>query len=124
MHEVSLAGGILRVVEESAARERFVAVRRLTLEVGALAGVDEHALRFALAAIAPGTCLEGAEFVLETPPGAAWCFGCARTVAVASRLDACPSCGGTGLIATGGLDLRVKDLIVVDAEASAAADDT
>ena len=123
MHELSLAGGILKVVEDTAARERFVRVRRLTLEVGALAGVDEHALRFALGAIAPGTCLDGAEFVLDLQPGTAWCFGCAQTVSISTRLDPCPVCGGAGLIATGGADLRIKDLIVVDAEASAAADD-
>ncbi len=120
MHELSLAGGILKAVEDSARRERFARVRRLTLSVGALAGVEEHALRFALQAIGPGTCLEGAEVVLETQPGTGWCFQCSAPVAVASRLDTCPECGTGGLIATGGTDLRIKDLIVVDAVESPA----
>jgi hydrogenase nickel incorporation protein HypA/HybF len=120
MHELSLAGGVLKVVEDTAAREPFARVRRLTLTVGALAGVDDHALRFALQAIGPGTLLEGAEIVLETEPGAAWCFHCAASVPIASHLDPCPTCGGSGLVATGGGDLRIKDLVVVDAvEASA-----
>jgi hydrogenase nickel incorporation protein HypA/HybF len=121
MHELSLAGGILKVVEESAARERFARVRRLTLTLGALAGVDEHALRFALQAIGPGTCLEGAEVVLEAAPGTAWCFHCGGSVPVTSRLEPCPACGGSGLVATGGTDLRIKDLIVVDTADSVAA---
>jgi hydrogenase nickel incorporation protein HypA/HybF len=115
MHELSLAGGILKIVEDSAARERFARVRRLTLSVGALSGVDEHALRFALDAIGPGTCLEGAEIVLETQAATAWCFTCSGTVPIVSRLDACPTCGGSGLVAGSGTDLRIKDLIVVDA---------
>lgn len=123
MHELSLAGGILKVVEDSAARERFARVRRLTLTVGVLAGVEERALRFALEAIAPGTCLEGAEIVLEPQTAQAWCFACAASVPIASRLDPCPTCGGHGLVATGGADLRIKDLIVVDAEAAAPAGD-
>jgi hydrogenase nickel incorporation protein HypA/HybF len=123
MHEVSLAGGILQVVEETARRESFVRVRRLTLTIGALAGVEEQALRFALQAIGPGTCLEGAELVLESQAGSAWCFSCGVAVPVTSRLDACPTCGGTGLLATGGMDLRIKDLIVVDAADAAAAID-
>jgi hydrogenase nickel incorporation protein HypA/HybF len=121
MHELSLAGGILKVVEDSAAREGFVRVRRLTLTVGALAGVDDHALRFALEAIGPGTCIEGAEIVLESESGRAWCFDCGGSVPIASRLDGCPTCGGTGLLATGGTDLRIKDLIVVDTADAAAA---
>lgn len=68
MHELSLAGGVLRVVEDAAARDGFARVSRLTLEAGALAGVEVRALRFALESLAPGTCLEGAEVVIDEPP--------------------------------------------------------
>ena len=40
MHEASLAGGVLRVVEQAAATEGFARVTMLRLEVGQLAGVD------------------------------------------------------------------------------------
>ena len=112
MHEVSLAGGVLRVVEEAAARERFVRVQRLVLEAGALAGVEVRALRFALESIAPGTCLEGAEIQIDEPPGQAWCLRCAQPVAIAGRSDACPRCGGYQLQPTGGSELKVRDLLV------------
>jgi hydrogenase nickel incorporation protein HypA/HybF len=115
MHELSLAGGILKVVDDAAVRERFARVRRLTLTVGALAGVEERALRFALEALAPGTVLQDAEIVLAHQPGAAWCLSCSTTVPIESRLDACPRCGGNWLQVTGGTDLWVKDLIVEDA---------
>lgn len=115
MHEMSLAGGVLRIVEEAAERERFARVRRLTLEAGALADIEVRALRFALEAIAPGTCLEGAEIEIDEPPGRAWCMRCCETVAIASRTDACPRCGGWQLQPTEGTELRVRDLIVLDA---------
>jgi hydrogenase nickel incorporation protein HypA/HybF len=114
MHEMSLAGGVLRIVEEAAVRERFARVRRLALEAGALAGVEVHALRFALEAIAPGTCLEGAEIEIDEPPGRAWCPHCADTVAIASRVETCPRCGGGPLQATAGTGLRVRELVVFD----------
>jgi hydrogenase nickel incorporation protein HypA/HybF len=75
MHEMSLAGGILKVVDDAASREPFARVQRLTLAAGALAGVEVRALRFALEAMAPGTRLEGAEIVIHEPPGQAWCMG-------------------------------------------------
>lgn len=120
MHELSLAGGVLRVVEDAARRERFERVSRLTLEVGALSGVEPQALRFALQATAAGTCLDGAEFVFIEPPGQAWCLRCACTVALAARGDACPRCGSYQLQPTGGTELRVVDLIVHDAARAAA----
>lgn len=114
MHEMSLAGGVLRVIEQAAARERFARVQRLTLEAGALAGVEVRALRFALEAIAPGTVLDGAELVIDEPPGQAWCLGCSQTVPLAARGQACPRCGSHQLQATGGTELRVRELLVDD----------
>lgn len=115
MHELSLAGGVLKVVEDAAAREGFARVRRLTLESGALAGVEVRALRFALEALAPGTCLEGAELEILEPPAPAWCHACSSSVEVRSRLDDCPRCGSSRLLPTGGTELRVRELIVHDA---------
>ena len=112
MHEMSLAGGILRVVEDAAARERFSRVKRLTLEAGALAGVEVRALRFALEAMTPGTVLEGAAIRIDEPPGVAWCMPCSRSVAIAARTDACPHCGRWQLTPTGGTELKVRELIV------------
>ena len=112
MHEMSLAGGVLRVVEDAAAREQFARVKRLTLEVGALAGVEVRALRFALEAMSPGTVLYGAAVEIDEPPGKAWCMVCACSVTIDSRADPCPRCGGWQLTPTGGTELKVRELIV------------
>jgi hydrogenase nickel incorporation protein HypA/HybF len=114
MHEMSLAGGILRLVEDSAAREGFARVQRLTLEAGALAGVEVRALRFALEAMMPGTVLDGAQILIDEPAGRAWCMRCCDTVSIATRADACPRCGSFQLQPTAGTELKVRDLIVQD----------
>lgn len=114
MHELSLAGGILRLVEDAAVRERFRRVALLRLEAGALAGVEVAALRFALDAIAPGTCLEGAQITIDEPPGRAWCVRCEAAVSIDSRTDPCPLCGGYPVRPTGGSELRVVELLVQD----------
>ena len=114
MHELSLAGGILRVVEDAAARERFTRVKRLVLEAGALAGVEVRALRFALESLAPGGVLDGAEIQIDEPAGSAWCMVCGDTMPIASRADACPRCGRWQLTPTGGTELKVRELIVQD----------
>ena len=114
MHEMSLAGGILRMVEEAAAREHFRRVSRLTLEAGALAGVEVRALRFALEAMTPGTILDGAAIDIDQPAGTAWCMACCDSVDIIARTDPCPHCGGWQLTPTGGTELKVRELIVYD----------
>lgn len=114
MHEASLAGGILQLVEDAARREGFRRVTQLRLEAGQLAGVEARALRFALEALAPGTLLQGAHVVIEEPPGQAWCLPCGLTVALAQRGQACPHCGHFQLQPTGGTELRVLDMQVED----------
>ena len=112
MHELSLAAEILRLVQDAAVREHFQRVATLRLEAGALAGVEVCALRFALDAVAPGTCLEGASIDIEEPPGRAWCEHCATEVIINGRADACPQCGSVPLRPTGGDALRVLDVLV------------
>lgn len=114
MHELSLAGGIVKLVEDAAARDHFGRVSQLRLEAGALSGVEVRALRFALDAVTPGTCLEGAQIEIDEPPGSAWCLPCGASVEIRSRTDACPRCGGHQIQPTGGTELRVLDLLVHD----------
>lgn len=114
MHEMSLAAGVLKLVEDSAATEGFARVTRLKLAVGKLSGVEVESLRFALAAIAPGTVLDGAEVEIDEPPGEAWCMTCSRLTVIKDRGDACGHCGGYRLQPSAGTELRVVDLLVDD----------
>lgn len=115
MHELSIAGGILKVIETSAQKEQFKRVTHLRLEVGSLSGVEVRALRFALDAIAPGTLIASAEIIMETPAGQGWCMPCARTIVLENRGDACPHCGAYQIQATDGTECRIMDMHVEDA---------
>lgn len=114
MHEASLAGGVLSIVEQAARREGFKRVGSIRLEVGQLAGVELRALQFALEAMAPGTLLEGARFEFDQPPGVAWCLACGRETPLAQRGEPCQHCGGYQVQPTGGTEFRVVDLMVED----------
>ena len=112
MHELSLAEGILGIVERAARQQGFSRVKEIRLAIGALAGVEVEALEFSLAVVLRGSLAENAAVVLDTLPGTGWCMTCGQTVPIAARYDACPQCGGYQVEATGGTEMRVKDLLV------------
>ncbi|MGV8897897.1 MAG: hydrogenase maturation nickel metallochaperone HypA [Burkholderiaceae bacterium] len=114
MHEVSLASGILKIVEAAQQREHFARVTLLRLEAGTLCGVEVRALRFALEVMAQDTCLQHACIEIETPAGQAWCLQCKTTVTMLAQGDACEHCGNYQLKATSGSELRVLDIMVED----------
>ena len=110
MHEMSIAEGVLGIVEETARREGAHAIRAVRLEIGQLAAVEIPALRFCFESVVRGSIAEGARLEIDEAPGQAWCFGCCASVPLASRVDACPRCGSHQLQVSGGTQMRVKDL--------------
>jgi len=112
MHEMSIAEGVLAIIEQAARREGVKAVTAVRLEIGRLAAVEVEALRFCFASVVRGSVAEGARLQIDEPSGTAWCFGCCATVPLAGRLEPCPVCGSNHLQVQGGTQMRVKDLEV------------
>lgn len=109
MHEVSIAEGILEVVERNAEANGIRAVGAVRVAVGELAGVDIPSLEFAWTSVRRGSVADQAALVLERPPGRAWCMTCGKEVPLRRYGEPCPDCGGFQLMATGGTELRVVD---------------
>jgi hydrogenase nickel incorporation protein HypA/HybF len=112
MHEMSLAEGVLQVIEDTAVKQGFDRVTAVHLEIGALAGVEIEALRFCMDAVLNGSIASGAEVEFTCIPGQGFCLVCADTVPMNVLFDACPRCGSYQVQATGGMEMRVKDLLV------------
>ncbi len=112
MHEMSLAEGILQIVEEAAQQQGFAKVSEVRLEIGALSGVEPDALTFCLDVVFRGSVAEDARVELERIPGQGFCLACGETVEIAALYDACPKCGSYQVQASGGTEMRVKDLLV------------
>ena len=112
MHEMSIAEGILQIVEDAAGQQGFKRVTEVRLEIGALSGVEVEALSFCLEVVLKGSVADGARVELERLAGRGYCLGCGETVPVNALYDACPKCGSYQVQATGGTEMRVKDLLV------------
>ena len=112
MHERSLARALVRTALEAAAGARVLEVRA---RVGALCHVNSESLGGWFAAEAQGTPLEGARLVLDRCPARAHCGACGWEGPTTFPLPlACPACAGQALRFSGGDELLVESLEVVD----------
>lgn len=112
MHEMALCEGVLRILEDEAARQNFQTVRMVRLEIGRLSHVEPEAMAFCFDAVTRGTLAEHARLQIDRPDGIAWCMDCAESVVIGSRADPCPRCDGHHLQVTGGDDMTIKELEV------------
>lgn len=112
MHEMAICESIRSTLEEQASLSAFTSVRRVTLEIGPLSGVEIEALRFGFDVAMRGSVAETAYLEIIECPAMAWCLPCADTVPISARYDPCPRCGSHQLQVTAGEELRIKELEV------------
>lgn len=114
MHEMSIAEGIIDIVERTAQQHQVAQVKEVRISVGELSGVDIESLQFAWSSVTRGGVAQGATLVIERPPGQAWCMDCSVTVPLKQYGQACPKCQGYHLTPTGGTEMRVIDIVPAD----------
>ena len=112
MHEMSLAEGVLQMIEDAARQQGFARVSTVWLEIGQLSGVEPEAMAFCFDAVTHGSIAQNARLEIITLPGTGWCMACAQTVPMKEAFGECPVCGGHQLQVTGGTEMRVKELEV------------
>lgn len=112
MHEMSIAEGIIQVLEDQAVEQGYQRVKAVWLEIGPLAMIETEALRFCFDAVTRGSLAEHATLNIITIQGQAFCMQCLKTVPVQQRFDACCECGSYQLQVTQGEEMRIKELEV------------
>jgi len=112
MHEMSLAEGILQIIEDTVHANAAAQVRSVLLEIGVLSHVEVQALRFCFDAVTRSTVADGARLDVRAVPGRAWCMPCGASVPLQRLGDACPQCGSYQLQVTAGEEMKVKEIEV------------
>lgn len=112
MHELSMAEGLLQVIEEAAHRQGYQKVRTVWVEVGKFAGVDAEALKFCFEIVAKNSLAANAALEIIPLPLVAWCLPCGKTVGIDLEEGACVECGSRQVQISGGQELRVKEVEV------------
>ncbi len=113
MHEVSLVGSMLDIVEEYAAKHRFTKVNSLKLSFGALSCIDGSALKTAFDVLSKDTRARGATLECTIHPIRIYCLSCGKESRVGEFPAPCPACRSDEVSLVGGLeDLKLEELDV------------
>lgn len=113
MHEIGIANTILEAGKAEAARQNGAKLIRIGIRVGALSGVDNEALRFALSALTLDTDLEGVDYEIQSCPRRNRCLDCGLEFASTITSFPCPNCQSEELLLAGGDEL---DLAYIEVE--------
>lgn len=93
MHELNICRALLAQLEPLAAARRAVAIRRVVLRIGPLAGVEPRLLASAFPLASAGTVAEGAALEIEAAPLRVRCLDCGTESAATPNRLACSACG-------------------------------
>ncbi len=114
MHELSIAQGILEIVQGAVPADQMASVQSVRVRVGHLSGVVADSLEFCFGAIAEDTPLRGASLLIEPVPAVSECKACSRRFDVEDLAFLCPSCGSTNITLVSGMELQVAEIELLD----------
>lgn len=112
MHELSIARGIIQIVEAEAREKGFARVLEIDLRSGEFSGLMPQCLREFFPIAAEGSRAQGARLNIETVPAVFRCLGCGYEGGVDRKAACCPVCGGTELKMLSGREFYVDKLKV------------
>lgn len=112
MHEMSIAAGIVEIVEREAKAKGAARVTRVMVDIGALSGVDAEAVSFCFSAAAGGTLAEGSMLIVNRIAGMARCGECGEEFVPRDPLVVCTRCQAFGAKILSGEELAVREMEV------------
>ena len=117
MHELSIAMSILEAAQRELALHKGADLRKISVRVGELAGVDREALRFSFGAITRETAWESVELELDYIARTNQCMDCGAQFVVKNAELACPQCGSINTSFLRGDELEIASLELEEVEA-------
>ena len=112
MHELGIATRIVDIVKKVMDDQGAAVVGAVTVDLGALSGVDRSSLEFCFDAITKGTPLEGAHLKIEVIRPRARCKSCGADYEVSLDDFRCKVCGSSDFDVVAGTDISIREVEV------------
>ncbi|TSA12712.1 MAG: hydrogenase maturation nickel metallochaperone HypA [Deltaproteobacteria bacterium] len=110
MHELSIAQGILDIIQNEAEKNAIERVSAVRLKLGKLTAVEPSSLSFCFELITKGTLAEGARLEIETVPITGRCAQCGREFTLEDPFCNCPVCQGLKIDILTGREFYISEI--------------
>lgn len=114
MHELSIAQAIVDQAVAVCAAERGERVLRVSLRLGVLSGVEEHALREAFPIACQNTRAEKSSLEIEIEEASVFCRDCDAEVVVTPPFMVCQTCLGGNVEFRKGRDMVIRQIEIAN----------
>ncbi len=113
MHEVSIAVGLLDIIEQKCREQGYGSVQSVKVRVGKCSGILPEAFRFAFDLVKAETVAHGAEFIIDLVSLGGVCRDCGTWFTTEEAyLVECPSCASTSFKVNQGYELELVEMEV------------
>lgn len=113
MHEISLLENMREILEAESIKQGFSQIKQITLEVGKLSCVEPDALRFGFDVVMKNSLAENAELLITELDGLGVCQKCGKQSVIETLYDPCPLCGSPVVKIVQGMEMKIRDLVVI-----------
>lgn len=110
MHELSLCQSLVRQASRVASEHGARHIRRISVRIGLLSGVEAELMQHAFPFASRGTPAEGAQLDMELCPVRVYCPQCNRDSEVSPNNLNCPHCGQWQTLLSGGEELLLASI--------------
>jgi hydrogenase nickel incorporation protein HypA/HybF len=108
MHEMSVAHGLLSILQDQAKAHGIARISRVRVKVGRLRGIDARQLRLAFEALAEGGLANGAALDVEEIAAKARCRACGAVWRAPDYRLECPDCAAAAAEILVGRELFIE----------------
>jgi hydrogenase nickel incorporation protein HypA/HybF len=113
MHELPLARDLLAAIERKLDGSNARVVR-VSVDIGAAAGIVLESLRFAFHVICQGTRVDGADLLITIIAARSLCANCGIVFEFRGLIGRCPGCGRLGGELLSGDEMILRTIEVAD----------
>ncbi len=108
MHEMSVAHGLLSILQDQAEAHGIARISRVRLKIGRLRGLEARQLRLAFEALAEGGLADGAALDVEEIAAKARCRACGAVWRAPDYRFECPECAAADAEILEGRELFIE----------------
>jgi hydrogenase nickel insertion protein HypA len=113
MHELAVTESILKIVLDSAQKNKATAVTDITLTIGSLSSIVDDSVQFYWDYVSQGTICENAKLHFNRVMARLKCLDCGTTYSLIDDLTPCPSCGSINVIIFSGEEFQVDHIEII-----------